>query len=159
MTPAHLLSLADLHAAAPGVLDVVFGPDGGFDGAPMWRPMVTVAPDARFPEMLDVRRIKQVDYVADGRIYVTMVDNLSGTSPYTWAGLNAVWLDLRVPSVAVRLLGLCTRAGAPTHFLPPVSAETLIAAVSGQVRSWTAGHLARMTLELAPRIAALRGGR
>ncbi len=37
MSATHLLSLADLHAAGPGVLDVIFGPDGDFEGAPEWR--------------------------------------------------------------------------------------------------------------------------
>lgn len=36
----YLLSLADLHAAAPGVLGVVFGPDGHHANAPMWRASV-----------------------------------------------------------------------------------------------------------------------
>lgn len=35
---SHLLSLSELHAAAPGVLDVVFGADGEFLLAPMFRP-------------------------------------------------------------------------------------------------------------------------
>ena len=34
----HTLSLADLNAAAPDVLSVVFGPDGEFLLAPMFRP-------------------------------------------------------------------------------------------------------------------------
>ena len=36
----HLLSLADLDAAAPGVLSVVFGPDGDFTNAPRWQPPI-----------------------------------------------------------------------------------------------------------------------
>lgn len=34
----HLLSLATLHAAAPGVLEVVGGFDGDFDTAPIFHP-------------------------------------------------------------------------------------------------------------------------
>lgn len=34
----HLLSLSNLHAAAPGVLEVVGGLDGDFDKAPIFHP-------------------------------------------------------------------------------------------------------------------------
>jgi hypothetical protein len=40
---SHLLSLAALHAAAPGVLGVVFGADGEFEGAPPWAGPIYVA--------------------------------------------------------------------------------------------------------------------
>lgn len=87
MIPPCLLSLADLNDAAPGVLDVVFGPDGDFEGAPLFRGPVRLT---------------------DGR-YVSMDWLLC--QPWDLAIMHRMAsLDLRVPSVAARLAGLCAQA-------------------------------------------------
>lgn len=78
---SHLLSPSELHAEAPGVLDVVFGADGEFLLAPMFRPPL---------------------WHADGYwVWQYQVDDLT---------VQPLSLDLRVPSVAARLAGLCARA-------------------------------------------------
>lgn len=78
---SHLLSPSELHAEAPGVLDVVFGADGEFLLAPMFRPPL---------------------WHADGYwVWQYQVDDLT---------VQPLALDLRVPSVAARLAGLCAQA-------------------------------------------------
>ena len=86
---SHLLSLAALHAAAPGVLDVVFGPDGDFEGAPCT--VLQVFDEARNEYM--PRTWPDIEQMIDG-----------GGIPLRYA------LDCRVPSIAARLAGLCARA-------------------------------------------------
>lgn len=87
---SHLLHLSTLHTAAPGILDVVFGPDGDFEGAPRWMG----------PVMLS-NGMSGVRYV-----YRNPVDPLIVDLPASRDGA----LDLRVRTVAARLAGLCARA-------------------------------------------------
>ena len=79
MTPTYLLHLSSLHSAAPGALDVIFGPDGDFEGAPRWK-----------PPLWDGAWAHHLGSVPDP------IDDLA--------------LDLRVPTVAARLAGLCAQA-------------------------------------------------
>lgn len=150
MTPAHLLSLADLHAAAPGVLDVVFGPDGGFDGAPRWAgPVYGCLDTTAWRPHNDFWSVDWFDVQ-----HRPLHRDERGDLQVIWEAA----LDLRVSSVAARLVGLCVRASEPAHPVP-FSLAALAAVGSGQIPPWKAEYLARMTLALAPRIAALRGGR
>lgn len=142
MNAAHLLPLSDLHAAAPGVLSVVFGPDGDFDGAPEWRPPLYMMVGGRF--VSDWLRTDDVIWLP--------------VPPHGRVAHGQVALDLRVPSVAARLVGLCVRASDPKHPVP-FSLDALAAVGSGQIPPRLAEHLASMTLALAPQIAALGGGR
>lgn len=162
---AHLLTLADLHAAAPGILDVVFGADGDFLLAPMFRPPI---------------------WHADGYwVWTYTVDDLVSLP---------VALDLRIPSVAARLAGLCAKAMHGSHgswtvlWLPECPGFALMGHVVLQGIPTTMGwwwsekggragsmtfmgmgppvrihgatsiehFLAALTLTLAPRIAALK---
>lgn len=90
MSAPHLLSLSALHAAAPGVLDIVFGADGDFEGAPEWRCMCWDSRDSAY--VATITRSALDAFVFGGRI------------PPQFA------LDCRLPSVAARLAGLCARA-------------------------------------------------
>ena len=110
---SYLLHPSTLHAAAPGVLDVIFGPDGDFEGAPEWTPPM-------WSEKLQCWGHPRVGAA------MWFVDEGA--------------LDLRIHSVYARLLRLCS-------FVEFVDAD-----ISPE-------DLAALTLALAPRIAALRGGR
>ena len=153
----YLLSLATLHAAAPGVLDVIFGHDGDFEGAPNWH-----------PPLWDGAWAYHIGDVPDP--------------------LDGLALDLRIPSVAARLAGLCARALHPGGRVDGAwSVESLATGgkwLHGSAEremswAWYASgapqssgprlhgiegcscetFLAALTLALAPRIAALRGAR
>jgi len=154
----HLLSLSSLHAAAPGVLDVIFGPDGDFEGAPMWGGPVfglnrncwwTVAGWTS----------------TDDKIGGALLTDAGGTWPPDHESMPLSWvaLDLRVPSVAARLAGLCIAAARPDHIDAMIwyTARALHDACSRDDWATSDGpaSLAALTLTLAPRIAALGGPR
>lgn len=125
---SHLLSLSELHTAAPGVLDVVFGADGEFEGAPNWH-----------PPLWDGAWAHHFGAVPDP------IDGLA--------------LDLRVPSVACRLAGLCARAGLDAdhpHTSGLLHWRIKAALLDGM--EWTerdAADLATLCIALAPRIRDL----
>lgn len=146
--PAHLLSLADLHAAAPGVLDVVFGPDGDFEGAPQWGGPVWGA------EHLGDFGPSWYDVSVEGAQLWALSKDPSDPGMTT---IPDGALDLRVSTVAARLAGLCARAmgdDASMYNLGTVHCGFLAAQYGMDVES--ARRLAALTLALAPRIAALR---
>jgi hypothetical protein len=94
---SYLLPLSVFHAAGPGALDKVFGPDGDFEGAPKFRPSLFgnyQGVEGYYPLFhLTVRR---VPLYRDARGYADPIENAA--------------FDLRVPSVATRLAGLCAQA-------------------------------------------------
>lgn len=95
----HLLPLADLHAAAPGILDVVFGPDGDFEGAPLWVPAGwEIHPLLTDPAWKPVSK-------GDSLVHLWLPG-------YGWAfrPFDELALDLRQTTTATRLAGLCARA-------------------------------------------------
>ena len=141
--PSYLLPLATLHAAAPGILDVVFGPDGDFEGAPPFMGPVLIGSQYR----CTMFRARVDD---DGEILI-------GTTNF--CGLmfaDKVMLDLRIPTIAARLAGLCARC----HGCLSAAESGLVAsAFHAPVEGWTeedGARLAASTLTLARRIAALR---
>ena len=147
---SHILSLTALHAAAPGVLDVVFGPDGDFEGAPRWTSpiwgSVTRWGEERPPSFV-------TRWTRNGADFVT--PEWDGN-----AGVRAPSLDLRIPTVAARLAGLCERAADSETYRN--NTALLISAFRASAGAWfddEAARLAALTLALAPRIAALGGGR
>lgn len=79
----YLLPLSILHAAAPGILNVIFGPDGDFARAPRWDGPVVRGGDSYFSYRWWTGR---------------------GGNPFDVA------LDLRVPAVFARVAGVCARA-------------------------------------------------
>ena len=110
---SHLLSLSALHAAAPGVLSVVFGSDGDFEGAPVWRPPLwgTLRPrKGNPPDEND----GQTGFVFRYTLNTAMRGNADPAvvmdGPAAIWGIGGAALDCRVPSVAARLAGLCARA-------------------------------------------------
>ena len=146
MTP-HLLPLSALHAAAPGVLDVVFRPDGDFKGAPPWAgPMTSLADTSRHGWL-----------VWRGALHVSVA-----TADGHWSSTVEQWrerwaLDLRLPTVAARLAGLCRRAleGSQERGAIRLADACLSAAYLGMPEQ-LAERLAALTLALAPKIAALK---
>lgn len=102
MSASHLLSLSALHAAAPGVLDVVFGSDGDFEGAPRFTG--PVAYDVRSGTYPDLRLYRYLHLGFGLGPDVRLVGDDDNVPRSRCA------LDCRVPSVAARLAGLCARA-------------------------------------------------
>ncbi len=130
----HLLSLADLHVAAPGVLDVVFGPDGDFEGAPRF-----TGPVRYRSAWLAVLWLAQ-GTSADGEPTVeARTRDANGTGAIlARLPLDELTLDCRVRSGAARLLDLLSFVDIVDFNAP-------------------AGDIAEMFRALAPEIAALRG--
>lgn len=146
MVPSYLLSLAELHAAAPGVLDVVFGSDGGFEGAPCWTPSGwEIHPMLTDPHYAPATPTDIPHLWLPGH----------GWAFRTFTELS---LDLRQPSVAARLAGLCCRAANPSRMLDSWQRAADLAARAswGEWNPEYAPALASLFLSLAPRIAALR---
>jgi hypothetical protein len=149
--PEHLLPLSALHAAAPGVLSVVFGKDGTRDDAPLWRAPIwgTVAgSDPGFYTMSSLH----ID--SEGpKVCAANIDR--AFSPMMRDGA----LDLTIPSIACRLAGLCLRA---TGDLPQradldLCWEIIAEAMDNRIHPETAARMVTLTLRLAPEIAALGG--
>lgn len=141
----HLLSLAALHAEDPGAIDVVFGPDGDFEGAPYFSGPIL----ARIRGEIPISYHHVCTSYEPDQIGVMRND---GTRKLC----DAPALDLRIPSVAARLAGLCARAGHPDLGFQD---NEVIAQARYGGPSWNeawAVRLAALTLTLAPRIAALR---
>lgn len=77
----HILSIPALHAADPACLPVIFGPDGTFQDAPNFHGPVLI----------------------QGYGYVAVAGPPTPAEPY-W---DRMVLDLRMPTVAARLLKVC----------------------------------------------------
>lgn len=98
------LSLTRMHEEGPGSLEVIFGPDGGYEDAPMWSGPV---------------RMMRKSWPRHSWLHVTQVEP-NGRGLYGaggWAELESCSLDTHVPSVATRLTGLCAHALGITRFL------------------------------------------
>jgi hypothetical protein len=176
---SYLLPLSTLHAAAPGVLDVVFGPDGDFEGAPDWIGQVWAWSPAWGPES------RAACFRPVTCVYPETVSHGMGGGITRF---EHAALDLRVPSIAARLAGLCARAlgcpadaafmadtGTPEQGFVAFRAEWAL--ISGRRWIWNRGTgaelserpagvflpprcdaasgLAALTLALAPRIVKL----
>jgi hypothetical protein len=153
---SYLLPPSTLHAAAPGVLDVVFGPDGDFEGAPRWTGPVWTG-----------------ERYAPAQAQHGRIGTLKG------AELPSAALDLRVTSVADRLRRLCERAlGGALYEMDEFGGTTLRAgdellacwAADGSPTSPIGSEPVRfpaigsdwlgpLVLALAPQIGALAEGR
>lgn len=149
--PKYLLPLSVLHAAAPGVLSVVFGKDGTRDDAPLWRAPIwgTVAgSDPGFYTMSSLH----ID--SEGpKVCAANIDR--AFSPMMRDGA----LDLTIPSIACRLAGLCIRANPelPRRADLDLCYQILDQAMDNRIHPETAARMVTLTLRLAPEIAALGG--
>ena len=181
---SHLLPLSALHAAAPGVLDVIFGADGDFEGAPLWRPPLwgTLRPrKGNQPDADD----GQTGFVFRYTLNTAMRGNADLAvvmdGPAAIWGIGGAALDCRIPSVAARLIWLCGLAlgyNGPLYCYESHDEDCngvkhddccwyLLAsrAHEGGAYYWQknfsteAAFIASMTLALAPKIAALGGSR
>lgn len=141
--PDYLLPLSVLHAAAPGVLDVVLGPDGACPrwGGPCWS-----------------ERLTQHVYV--GR---SVVDGWYDCARVAEVGLPTcerfdLALDLLTPSTACRIAGLCLRAGGDEQWPADLDLcwEIIAEAMDNRIHPETATRMVALTLRLAPKIAALK---
>lgn len=149
---AYLLRLADLEAAAPGILKVIFGPDGDIKNAPPFAGPVSVIkaqPDLMVGGYLWIHGGLTPDGIWDGAGRLTPFD--------------AVALDCRVPGVAVRLLGLCAYAAWRSRQSIPSVGQACTAAHSSVLCSlmpWAPAHavlVAHLTLSLADMIVLCGG--
>lgn len=136
---SHLLDLRALHISAPGVLDVIFGPDGPCDfwSAPVWGSIARNDDRGRTP----------ADYYWVGDVvggHVRTYDPRAHVDGDHGSLIIDAALDCRVPSVAARLAGLCARA------MDPEATGQAWATEAGEMRPdyWvlrycdTAGHVA-----------------
>ena len=149
--PEYLLPLSVLHAAAPGILNVVFGQDGIRDDAPLWRAPIwgTVAgSDPAFYTMSSLH----ID--SEGpKVCAANIDR--AFSPMMRDGA----LDPTIPSIACRLAGLCLRAAGdlPRRADLDLCWEIIAEAMDNRIHPETAARMVALTLRLAPEIAALGG--
>jgi hypothetical protein len=125
---AYLLRLSTLHLAAPGVLDVIFGPDGDFDGAPDWIGHVWAWSPAWGPES------RAACFRPVTCVYPETISHGTGGGITRF---EHAALDLRMPSTYARLTRLCS-------MVQDIDADI------------TPEALAALTLDLAPKIAALK---
>ena len=130
--PEYLLPLSVLHAAAPGVLDIIFGRDGDHENAPHW----------------------------EGQLWHFPLESYRTVSARKWTP-DGIMLDLALsallPSTAFRLAGLCLRAGADED-IPSADLcwEIIAEAMDNRIHPETAARMVTLILRLAPEIAALK---
>lgn len=161
----HLLAPSALDAAAPGVLSVVFGPDGDFDGAPNWRgPLVSL--DYATNRVYDSG--VWLDVIQGGRARIIRAElptdvgrALGALNSGGWRPLSRLAFDTRVPSVAARLAGLLLRVAviAKDEALLRDARVVLVACAGGPWSEAQAARFAALILLYAPQIAALGGRR
>jgi len=154
----HLLMLDALHAAAPGVLDVVFGPDGKtrWDRVSRWTGHVVdvrsgdSGPISFWPDNTDALLACRSSALC-GSLSIHDGGDLMPI-PHECAAL-----DLLTPSTACRIAGLCLRAGADHNGLTSDLCWEIIAeAMDHRIHPETAARMVALTLRLAPKIAALK---
>lgn len=99
MEKSYLLPLSALHNADPGTPDQVFGPDGDFPDAPHFTGPV-------------LGRVRGETPIAYHHVCTSYEPDKIGVmrNDGAWKLCDAPALDLRIPSVAARLAGLCARA-------------------------------------------------
>jgi hypothetical protein len=168
---AHLLTLADLHAAAPGVLDVVFGPDGDFDDAPLWHPTIwgrlTRWGEDRPAEWIHDWKRAGTDFTVKEWDGIASVRNpaldLRTSAHERIARVCAIALGEAGAGWRIDAFGGCWRLtdGYICYKWPPDgsvygTAFTEIPVVAGAPWDSAASFLTALTLALAPRIAALK---
>lgn len=138
--PEYLLPLSVLNAAAPGILNVVFGKDGSHEDAPRWKgPYTYIDPIDEMPRIM-------------------MCENLTPMVVRPTFGKRCL-LDLRIPAVVCRLAGLCLRAAGdlPQRADLDLCWEIIAEAMDNRIHPETAARMVALTLRLAPEIAALGG--
>lgn len=148
----HLLPLSDLDAAAPGVLSVVFGPDGQHLDAPLWSgPITILCAPAR-----DGHAFLAAPVENDG-VWLSVIESNGHNMvrPDFWPWSKRLVIDLRIQTVAARLLALLRRLNIQSR-----SSRAAIRTSTNRHLSetWTesdAADLGELVLYLAPQIAAL----
>jgi len=121
--PEYLLPLSVLHAAAPGILDVVFGKDGAGDNRPNFTGPVYGSAGGYAPGWWHIEGFDGAD--------VLLMNDAIGER-------DALSLSALLPSTACRLAGLCLRAAGD---LP--SAPISISAGRSSPKPWTTGSIPR----------------
>lgn len=144
----HLLYLSDLNAAAPGVLSVVFGLDGAFGEAPTFSGPV-IARD----------RVWSVAgfNATDEHLWGVLLNSADGAWPPDYESMVLAWcaLDLRIPTVAARLLHLLRRLNVQSRSTRAAIRASTNRYLSGTWTESDAADLGVVVLALAPQIAAL----
>ena len=141
--PEYLLPLSVLHAAAPGILDVVFGKDGAGDNQPNFTGPVYGSAGGYAPGWWHVEGFDGAD--------VLLMNDAIGE-------YDALSLSALLPSTACRLAGLCIRANPelPRRADLDLCYQILDQAMDNRIHPETAARMVTLTLRLAPEIAALK---
>ena len=148
----HLLSLSDLNAAAPGVLSVVFGKDGHHEDAPLWSGPITILCDpAR-----DGHAFLAAPVEDDG-VWLSVIEgNGRGMAPPDfWPWSKRLVIDLRIPTVAGRLLAILCCLNIQSRSTRAAIRASTNRHISGTWTESDAADLGVVVLALAPQIAAL----
>lgn len=148
----HILSLSDINAAAPGVLSVVFGKDGHHEDAPLWSGPITILCDpAR-----DGHAFLAAPVEDDGVWLSAIEGNGHGmATPDFWPWSKRLVIDLRIPTVADRLLHLLRRINIQSRSTRAAIRASTNRHLSGTWTESDAGDLGVVVLALAHQIAAL----
>ena len=101
-TPSHVLNASDLHTLAPGIIKVIHGPDGDFEGAPPWTGPVWWN--------FCGGRWAQIDSFDAADETFHLLDDPREWSSQPCCELGDLRYDLRVPSVQNRFKRLCELA-------------------------------------------------
>lgn len=148
----HLLPLSDLNAAAPGVLGVVFGPDGHHEDAPLWSGPITIlcAPARDGHAFLAAP-------VEDDGVWLSVIEGNGHNMvrPDFWPWSKRLVIDLRIPTVAGRLLALLRRLNIQIRSTRAAIRASTNRHLSGTWTESDAADLGVVVLALAPQIAAL----
>ena len=148
----HLLPLSDLNAAAPGVLGVVFGPDGHHEDAPLWSgPITILCTPAR-----DGHAFLAAPVEDDGVWLSAIEGNGHGMAPPDfWPWSDRLTIDLRIPTIAARLLAILRRLNIQIRSTRAAIRASTNRYLSGTWTESDAADLGVVVLALAPQIAAL----
>ena len=140
--PEYLLPLSVLHAAAPGILDVVFGKDGAGDNRPNFTGPVYGSAGGYAPGWWHIEGFDGAD--------VLLMNDAIGER-------DALSLSALLPSTACRLAGLCLRAAGdlPQRADLDLCWEIIAEAMDNRIHPETAARMVALTLRRAPKIAAL----
>jgi len=148
----HLIALSDLDAAAPGVLSVVFGKDGHHEDAPLWSGPITILCDpAR-----DGHAFLAAPVEDDG-VWLSVIEgNGRGMAPPDfWPWSKRLVIDLRIPTVAGRLLAILCCLNIQSRSTRAAIRASTNRHISGTWTESDAADLGVVVLALAPQIAAL----
>lgn len=164
--PNYLLSLTETHSAGPGSLDVIFGPDGDFEGAPRWTgPVWYNGFWVHLPPNLPAEHLLGF---LDCRTPSVEARLLELCSEVIWPGQiitgaraslyqHGQWINLTIPHAGIKTSWFTSGQWLGGDWLTPVDVRDALSSEPPEGQIFTpASLLARVTLSLAPQIAKLK---